>query len=786
MRKAWRYWLIIALLLLFTAPQLTLASPGFEIHPSIDVADFIIYTVKQGNISSTTVFPSSFKITWNGEYDYVVNGFWCPAFWDPSCDPATYKYDIESPTYSFGMEPPQIVETGGMRILLTYFVTVSINAYATKNFIGWLEEHIKIIVTVYAYGRVDTPPDEPTIVDLGSLLGSGSIPVDYEATVVRKSPDTKTYRASGTVDLLLDNLEVAFYKLYARWIFPNAYGNIAVGKFNEDGYIGVLSKGDISVTLCLDGPRPYTLEGTVSYYNRYGSAESKVTLIAAPGGGCVGVSLTNVALIPGNYSGDNKFVLTFRTGSFITTLATDAEVRGTMAIASRPVVVVYGEDNSWRAKIYIGVDYKAYGYYMPAYVRASGTISIDSVSGAFTCPSQPFYASGQYECTVNLQLSGSPQGVQSCRASVRVDLTISGTTNSDEVEAICSIITPTSTHGIIASLYDVLSKSSLLLILAMVFLYVVNYISVFFGKPFIDQYHIMQGLLVAVTLTATIQLAPYFYWLVLNGIYAIPELSSVLSTTPITSPSQVLGLSREPSQVVAIMMSYYDITLNELKIDYKNWFENEMYMHIFVRIAVAGGLVATLAIGGLALLLTGHSFVVGSVLTPLVGYLFSIISLMLMILPLTGVVNALIAFSEVVIVIAAIVALTVFLLGLVMAVIPSPLSQRLSEDFLGAGILYLLGIPVFGPVIYAIYGYIKQNISLYIQRVYEAISLPSISFLNISLDIVFPLTPILRMLCYVTLAAMVSLMITLTHVYILSRTGVMSGLGEAIMRVARR
>lgn len=794
--KTWKRYVSATLLLtiaLFMCSSLQnlWASPGFEVHPSIDVRDFIVYAVIQGNTSTTTVFPSTFKITWSGELDTVVNGWWCPAFWEDTCKPEKYRYEITTTTYTFAVDPPQIVEVNGVRILLTYFLSLSANAYASKTWYGYLEEHVKVIVSVYAYGRVDKPPNSSMALDLGgviqSMIGRDRIPVQYNINVVRTYPESASYSLTGTVDLLLDNLKTTFYRLYTKSVSVTPTGYTTTGSFGKSGYIGILPKGDIRLTLCLEGPGSYTLEGTVSYYNSYSSAEAKISVTAAPGGGCGSTTLSNVVLVPGNYTGNNKFMLTLRTGSFTASIVTDTEIVGAMTTASTPIVIVYQEDGTWKARIFEGLDYRSYNYNSPASVQVSGSINIGGASASFSCPSKPFNAPDQLNCNVTLgQLQVDMRKVSDCKASVNVVLSLESTTYSDTADVTCSILSPASTHGLVASLYDVLSRASLVLLLAMVILYTFEYIMVMLGRPIFGPEQVMHGLMTAVALVVIVNITPYFYWLVLSGLYAIPDIQSVLARTPVSSPSQILGL--QPSQAVAVLMNYYDMTLNELKMDYKTWFEEQMNLHIFARLAIVGIFVGILASFGLAMLITGHSFAVGPILSPLVSYIFIIISFMLSLIPLAGVVNALIGIAEIIIALAAVSIIVLLMLGLVMAVIPSPLSQRLSEDFIGAGLLYLLGVPSLAPVVYVLYAYTKSSVAQYIQAIDQAITpinIPAIG-VGVGMNILVPVTPIMRMMSYVAMATMVTLSIIFVNAYILSRTGVMSGLGEAIMRVVRR
>lgn len=241
-----------------------------------------------------------------------------------------------------------------------------------------------------------------------------------------------------------------------------------------------------------------------------------------------------------------------------------------------------------------------------------------------------------------------------------------------------------------------------------------------------------------------------------------------------------------PNQAIALLMSFYDMTLNELKTDYKLWFESQMMLGIFVKLVAIGIAAAGLIALGIALAGTLSSGIVGAILGPLLGFAMTIISMIITLTPLAGVVNALIAIAEFVLVAAAVVFLIIFALGLLNATIPLPLTTRFAENFIGGGLLYILSIPNLAPIIYSVYLYVRDSLDFYVKQVEQSLPSIPIGIMNIGIDIVVPVAPLMRMVGYVTLASLATLMIVLVHAYALSRTGLMTGLGEAIMKVSRR
>jgi len=783
---------LLAVLLAMAAP--VSANPGYEVLPSIDVSNFITYEERQGDTTVRQVFPTSFRIQWYGEYDKVVNGWLCWAWWDPNCDPATYKYAVESKQYSFEVSPPQVIEYAGSRILLTYFASLSVIAYASKTWYGYLEEHVKVSISVYAYGTIDRPPDTADLVDLGELIssitGSEGIVLNFATAVRRTEPSQASYTEAGSFDLLLRGLTLSFYRLYTSYIHAQVVGAMPLGRFNTDGYIGIVPKGIIYASLCLRGPSGFTLGGTLSYISKYGTQEVPVLLSSDPNGGCSFASIQDVVLTPGNYTGNNKFTLIFKSGALMINIRSDAEVKGSMGIASMPFIVITPGDQ-WTASLYIGVEYTSYQSNERFFVNAGGTIYIEDRSGVkmvrdFTCgiPTS-FTGSGTYKCVIHLHGLGiTPQDAVKAYADVVVEVSMYGVTYSDRASISCALITPSTVHGLVASLYDVISRGAFLVILGLLFLYVVNYVAHQLGRPLVDPYFIFQGLVSTTILLTAIFLVPYFSWFLLSLLYVFPEFSQVLSTTPLNNPDQVLGMP--PNQAVALLMSFYDMTLNELKTDYKLWFESQMMLGIFVKLVAIGLAVSGLIAIGIALSVSLSSGIVGAILGPLLGFAMTIIGMIITLTPLAGVVNALIAIAEFVLIATALTFLIIFALGLLNATIPLPLTTRLAEDFIGGGLLYVLSIPNLAPIIYSIYLYVRSSLDFYIKQVEQSLPSIPIGILNVGIDVIVPVAPLMKMIGYVTLASLTTLMIILVHAYALSRTGLMTGLGEAIMKVSRR
>lgn len=771
------------------------ALADYEVHPEQDVSTFITYQPRSfGPGNKTLVFPPTFQIRYEGVYDKVVHGWWCPAWWDPNCDPANYRYKVVKKEYQYrNPNLPQVINVSGARILLTYFTSLSVVPYASKTWWGYMEEHVKTMVTVYIYGRVDKPPTEPTKIDLGkaiaSALGSSTIYLDYDVEVERTKPSPALYDIRDTFDLLLTNLELSFYRLRVTDMWTYVTGGVALGSYSKKGYLLIAPVGSITVSMCLDGPPgEYVLNGELEYYNMYNSTKTGVSLMT---GTCRMFTLDNAVLIPGNYTGNSSLTVTFKSGAFSININGNTTVNGALLSASLPYVMLEPVEKNgnytWYAHIYVGVNYQSFNYYDPGVVKVNGAVYIQGIKKKVGCPEQYFFNPGTYTCDYDLgSVPYSVNEVSEATANLTVTISLLGTTESDEATVKCAIVSPSSAHGVVLMIYSAMQYVALAFILASVVIYALSAITVAFGvgRPVIDPMMGLQLLMFAAVFAVILFGLPYVYWFVLKILYSFPEFSSVLSETPLSNPDQLLSM--KPAEALSMLYSYYDMTIDKLKMDYRVWVETELQVNLGARIIAVGVLLMGLFALALVLMISMNSPVAGSLMLPIASFALSIIGMLIILLPTLGIVQALIALAEFIIVASAVLLLVVFILGATFALVPVSSLTRYAEDMMGAGVVYLLGVPTFGPIIYAVYEFTMNQLSHYIGQA-EGVFKPIQLVLGpLQLLFVPPIGTFMRVTGYVTMASLTTLMIILLHAYMLTRTGVMGAIGEGIMRVARR
>ena len=773
---------LLALALLLP-PTFPVVYAGYQVHPELDVDKFITYFYKE---AQPVVFPQVFTIKFSGEYDHLVN-----SWWGPFDDPASYRYEVRSREYYFqNPNLPQIVEIGDGRVLLTYFATVSVVPYATKTWWGQMEEHAKVSTTVYIYGRIDRPPSTPGKVDLGgliaSLLGSNAIVLYYQATVERVEPGQATYTVNGNFELILKGLYLNFYRLRVESINAYATGGQPVGSYEKEGYIMIAPVGEIWAYLCLDGEPGHQLNGRLQYSNQYGTFETDVALSS---GSCTSAVISNAALMPGKYAGNSSLTLCFRSGAFDLYIAGEADIRGALISASIPFAIVEVTDSDsgkdWKLHIYMGVNYISHEYYMPGTVSATGILRIGGNTLSFTCDQASFTDPGTYICEQSFgDLGLDPFKVTEASVNITVRLEVGGITHKDTTTINASLITPATVQGVVRDLYFYVTQIGLGLMVGSILLLVFLLLGSFLGlRPPLDIHIALQILVIATVFTVFVMLLPYGYWLLLRGVSSFPEFQEELSRA-LGDPNVILG--RSPHEAMAMMFSFYDRLLADIRIHYRVWVEEEIKGALQIRMIELGIFLGALLALAIVLIISGNSPVAAGPFAAIVGFLGSVISMLLMQFPLIGVLLAFISLTDFIITVTAVLFLSVLVVGAILALIPFGTIRRYAEDMLGAGVLYLLGVPAFAPIIYCIYSYILRQVDQVIASMISGKGSFWVSLGIVAAKIFIPIETFMRITAFITIATLATTMVTLLHAYLLTRTGLMGAIGEGLLRLARR
>ena len=236
--------------------------------------------------------------------------------------------------------------------------------------------------------------------------------------------------------------------------------------------------------------------------------------------------------------------------------------------------------------------------------------------------------------------------------------------------------------------------------------------------------------------------------------------------------------SKNPSVVFSSMLQYYDKLFDTMISDYNSYVVgglNEVASKINAWLGAAVLLFTIAAALSFTKFLEGAAVYIAEIANILIGFAGTLIGIALMIVGGAGMVIVAIMLTQVFVLIATVLVLVLFALGVVMMIVPTPGIQRYGEELVGAGIAFLIILPILGPTVYGLYNYVFQN-SL------RAVSQADINVVaNIgwgAMNVIIPISALLKIAVY-TMAASIGLVILILSLgAILARAGVFAGLGE--------
>ncbi|MGC9069545.1 MAG: hypothetical protein ACP5IZ_11335, partial [Thermoprotei archaeon] len=755
-------WRVMAIIFLFIAafPLSMYGVQAYEIHPSIDVNNFIVYADK----NFTSVFPQVFTITYSVDDNKVFNWFYC--FF---CDASKYKYAVVNKTYYLEKKPTEIIEYNGARILLTYFVTVSVAPYATLSWFGTvLEEHAKISLSVFVYGRIDRPLLQGTF-PLGRIIHDNindNVIVKFFASIERTSPDQGYWNIADEYVLLLDEtINLNFYRLTVKSVNPMITGTKSFG-YEDKGVFIVAPYGNMNVEMCLQGNKGFSIAGEVSYSNMYSASDAKITLNS---GSCSSTVINNIVFIPGNYT--NRF--TFKSGVISVNINTNAEIPGVLASLSKPIVLVAysSNNNTWTARIYSLLT--TYSYKTDSYIRAliEGKVSIQGITNDFTCnllevrnTKEQFHP---YDCSIDLgKLNiNDPYKVSDASAYIHAILIINEDAHTSQTYVNATIISLTSISGIISFIYSQFKNLTLIMILATLILYIINTISQqIAGKYMINPEIIDNAIMNIAFLTALFLGLPYIIRLTITAL--INVFSTDITLKQIISQQPLYSLiTSSPEDTIASLMKYYDHIFNQIKEDQYMWIEAQLNQLTYSFYIIISSIIAAIALSIILIALL-NSIAGGVIVETLTGILIMLTSFYIMLIPAIASIVLLTNLAQFIITLTAIFIFIFLIIGFIMTIFPTPLA-RIGTSLISAGILYITTIPITGFIAYTAYSYMKIQFMDFMNKLMtpnlESLSNIITPIILAQLNLAVPVLSIAIIIAYISMTATTTLIIILAH-----------------------
>ena len=443
-------------------------------------------------------------------------------------------------------------------------------------------------------------------------------------------------------------------------------------------------------------------------------------------------------------------------------------IPGEQISIARPVgsAVRLGNDSDWNITIYVPIIIRGYFEEWPT-LTVTGEASGNNVS--LKCNTLQIASNGTYR----LKCKGSAPGYYSSNrvagpyhlvlklygigdreyrvsGDVKV-VTVSGSSVADMAIHVYNMAVSLLSYGLVAAIF--------LEVFSMLYMYIT-------GHELVDTRFQMN---VIMTFLASLVIMEVGIPL----IYAAFE--GVLANIPIFSQYISLPHSYNPTVVLHSTFAYYDALFNKIQADYTSVFQQGVSEIIGavrnVIIVGLGFLVVALAVS----FLPGAAIAPGSLASSIFGIVFSVIGLIVMVVPGAAIILVSLAIGKIIVIITVVIMIIVFLLGVLMLLVPSGISQRYAETLVGAGLIFFIVSPLIGPISYAFYSYvIEMALSLK-----GSLSIPV-------LGAFIPLDAFVLIMMYLFASGTALLIVILTLTYVISRTGIASGLGEAFATLVWR
>ena len=662
----------------------------------------------------------------------------------------------------------------GAWLQLKYNVDFSVdsgNKQVTSGNETYTYSGVAVGLSVKTYIYFETPPNVTGVINIGYYIlkyvfGGVDPVISYSVTVTKYVDGQPTADETYTGSVMLDyrNIQLNIYtvELYLKDI-------------SRTGYI---ERGDLSTTATLQPLYNVTVCGNVvgadttfSMLMDYAGKEAVLKVDGDAEPECA--TLNNVSLPVG---ANQTIVLTVKSGVFTLLLNYTANVEGALISVGKVTGAATGSPGKWNFTFVAPVYVSGYFSRWPT-LSVACTVS-GSVIGSVSCE-MSISSPGSYKllCSTLSSFSGSSPDILKQTYTAKVTITDEfGVEHTFTGSVSMNAFDPTNIADIAWQAYSaaqsVIAGGVIFAVVLIIISIVKESVS---GTPLVDVYYVRGTLLTLVVAFTVLSVGiPILYKLYLDMLANIPLFQSYVTSLP----------SGDPKTVFTGLVGYYDTLFEAIESDYYTMYvanvnnilgamRNIVTIFVGIMLTIVALAVVSMWFGGQFSLAPIASL--GNVLMSIV---FTYLSLLITIAPLGAIVIVSVAVGRLVILIVTVIATAVLTAGVILLSIPSALSQRLGEDMFSAGILYFITVPFMGPISYTLYKYVL-DVSLRGIEDSFGISLGIVSFF-------IPIKPLVEIMIYFIASGAVTMMIIISVAYVLVRSGVAVGLGEAFSSIVWR
>jgi len=723
----------------------------------LSVEDVLLITDQEGNVLG--LYPQNLYIEHLYTRTYGTN------------ETGKVEYKIVDSSWSWVFPrggPPNTVYIPDLGITLRLKYDVKFEAVAgstteTRDNITTSSAAVVMKLDVKTFIEFVKAPNVVGTIDIGEYLRqylfNGWDPIITYLVKAEKFVDGKS---AGDV-YITDDVTLSFSSLSVSVHTVNLY----IDKIVRKAYV---SKGDLdsgaTVSPLYDIVVCGSVVGSDRTYELLISYADKEAILTVGGGAPKCKAIEGVSLTPGKNS---NIIVVVKSGIIVLQLNYTKDVEGAIISLSKASGRAVGSPGKWNFIVTVPVYVS--GYFSGGWkeFKVSGVVSGSTV-GVIPCQVLTINASGVFSliCNATVGFSGSSGDI--INATYEASVTVYdefGTPHTFRGHVYVDALDPTNIADVAWVIYSIASRALFGGVLFAVCLMIVSIVKeTITGSPLLNPADLRGALLTMIVAGLIIYVGiPYTYKLYADVLSNISLFQSYVRPPP----------SSDPQTVFTHLVNYYDLLFQEVERDYQARYLSNVqgiYSSLMNLIGIFIGVMAV-ALALATPLTPGGSIPFASIASVLMSIVFTYLSLVLMFAPVGALILAVVAIGRLVVLLTTAVVIAVLTVGVFLIAIPTPLSQRLGEDMFGAGILYFITFPLLAPLAYTLYRYVVETASRNITESSLGVVLGPVSA-------VIPLKQIIDIMIYFTASGAVILMVLFSLGYILQRTGIATGLGEAL------
>ncbi|MEM1693825.1 MAG: hypothetical protein QW456_06425 [Ignisphaera sp.] len=629
--------------------------------------------------------------------------------------------------------------------------------------------YIRMSINIMKIGTVNVTnlPLGKYIID---YLFHGHIPHIYYEVEVRKIIGGIPYQEkySETLSLDLSQVKVSLH-IIELWL-----NKIEISEYLVQGNLsqGVIINPTYNVEVC-----GRITQGYRGKLLMVVGVLDKETVLSVTGGETTCKTISNITLTPGT---NQTIYLNVRSGAFVMNLKYEnISIEGTIISISNFFGRVLSSGSLWSVLLQSLISVAGYYETFPL-IRVEGSVT-NTFFGSFECQDLIIDREDIYNFVCEKNIYGNFNLVDIENSNFTVTLVmIYGENKIWRFTTVVRLMAmdPSSIAGQVSMIYTYASNTILMGIVAILILYIVSHIKeMITAVPLFDSYMLRGALLTLVVAYAVLSIGiPLVHYVFGRIVENIPILNRYISN---------IATSTDIRASFANMVSYYDNLFITIMKDYDKEFITSIgRIMMWIQIMSISALsIMAVAIALSTIWTPGAGIPFSSIFSGIMSLVFGIISMLMMQAQMGIYVIVAITVTRVMIFIVTAIMMSLMVIGVILICIPTSLSQRIGEDLFGASILYMIVFPLIAPLSYAIYKHLMDSV---------AIQGPLSTLSNICVYVPLPIcfagfVPFfVRMITFVVASSIAVILILGSLGYILTRTGVATGIGEALSSLVWR